>query len=49
MPHMNTRTYLPFVLIAAVLLATAAACLATGAGPADLTPRQVPGIALRAL
>ena len=49
MPHMNFRTFTPFALIAAVLLAAAVASLATGAPLADPTPRAASGLSLRAL
>jgi hypothetical protein len=49
MPHMNLRTFTPFAVIAAVLLAVALASLTTGATLADPMPRAASGLALRAL
>jgi hypothetical protein len=46
---MNLRPLTPFALIAAVLLAAAAASIATGAPVADPVPRAASGLALRAL
>ena len=49
MPHMNFRTFTPFALIVAVLLAAAVAAVASGVASPDLTPRTASGFVLRAL